>query len=139
MNMQSPSSEERPSVIAGDKLGGRVALVTGGTRGIGAAICRSLASPGAPGYIGPMSEKTSYASFAPAAPFLGRGLQLRVAVLHELDVRVGRVWRSGAERCELHRLELRRHQRKLLVGGVVLENLRIAVAHLAVRDACGAL
>jgi acetoacetyl-CoA reductase/3-oxoacyl-[acyl-carrier protein] reductase len=39
--------EEQRFLPAGDQLAGRVAVVTGGTRGIGAAISRSLAAQGA--------------------------------------------------------------------------------------------
>ncbi len=59
----------RVSPVAAGKLAGRAALVTGGTRGIGAAICASLAGQGASvaaGYSGDTDRAKAFVGdFAP--------------------------------------------------------------------------
>ena len=71
MSVLDITQDDNVTVRVGDKLKGRVAFVTGGTRGIGAGICRSLASQGAVLAAG-------YAGNDKAARALSRCLHLHV-------------------------------------------------------------
>lgn len=61
--VNEPETEAARSTSTGDKLKGRVAFVTGGTRGIGAAICRSLAGQGAAVSAGYSGNEQAAADF----------------------------------------------------------------------------
>ena len=77
--------EESISTRVGDKLKARVAFVTGGTRGIGAAICRSLASQGA-------TLAAGYAGNDDAAEKLPRRVRLHVP--HAASASTRATWAS---------------------------------------------
>ncbi len=66
MTTTQRTAEQGTTAAAGGKLRGRVAFVTGGTRGIGAAICRSLAGQGAALAAGFSADEQKAAAFAEA-------------------------------------------------------------------------
>jgi NAD(P)-dependent dehydrogenase (short-subunit alcohol dehydrogenase family) len=94
---------DRASPKAAGKLAGRAVLVTGGTRGIGAAICASLAGQGASvaaGYSGDTDRAKAFVGdfarkFAPARVTVHRGNVASPAdcqrVVHEVIAEHGRL------------------------------------------------
>jgi NAD(P)-dependent dehydrogenase (short-subunit alcohol dehydrogenase family) len=77
------TATQDPVIRPGDKLLGRAVFVTGGTRGIGAAICRSLASQGADVAAGYSGNQQAAEDFA--ADFAARYPDRRVTV-HRGDI-----------------------------------------------------
>ncbi|MGY4652820.1 3-oxoacyl-ACP reductase FabG [Mycobacterium sp. URHB0021] len=76
----------RSEVRRGDKLRGRVAFVTGGTRGIGAAISKSLASQGATVAAGYGRNTEQAQKFLAELSAAGNGTEVSV---HQGDVGCG--------------------------------------------------
>jgi NAD(P)-dependent dehydrogenase (short-subunit alcohol dehydrogenase family) len=73
---QATQAAEAPRTAGGEKLKGRVALVTGGTRGIGAGICRSLANQGATIAAGYSRDRERAESFQRELAQLGVGASI---------------------------------------------------------------
>jgi 3-oxoacyl-[acyl-carrier protein] reductase len=78
--------ESRSEVARGDKLRGRVAFVTGGTRGIGAAISKSLANQGASVAAGYGRNTEQAQRFLAELSAAGDGTEVSV---HQGDVACG--------------------------------------------------
>lgn len=71
---------------AGEKLLGRVAFVTGGTRGIGAAICRSLASQGVTLAAGYSQDEEKARAFAHELGQLGTDASIHQGYVGSAEV-----------------------------------------------------